>query len=155
MIVHLPLLRLFITLVFLTALAGCSGGAAVLSSATPPASPTITLTQVIPTLKIIHPTSAPDWSQVEAPLSSSILGTSGGKCEWEALGWLEQKVFVWVLCQASAASVPPCRSTGSIDHGGRIARRWNSLPGQRAAAVSSSRASQVVCTQLWCESSRG
>lgn len=129
--VHQPLLRLFITLVFLTALTGCSGGAAVLSSATPPASPTKPLTQVIPSLKTIHPTSAPDWSQVEAPLSSSILGTSGGKCEWEVLGWLEQKVFVWALCQAGPG------------------------PGQRAAAVSSSRASQVVCTQLWCESSRG
>jgi len=106
------LLRLSICLVLLTILTGCSGSTAVSPSATPPAAPITTQTSVIPTPTRTQPTSIPAWSQAEASLSASILGTSGGKCEWEVWGWLEEKVYVWALCQAgpglesSAASVP-------------------------------------------------
>ncbi|NMC46378.1 MAG: WD40 repeat domain-containing protein [Chloroflexi bacterium] len=52
------------------------------------------------------------WETVETQLSSAILRTPDGKCEWEVWGWLEQEVYVWAFCQsgsmpqASAASVP-------------------------------------------------
>lgn len=99
-------------LVIVLVLSGCSTGN-VVSPATPFArTPSPTRTQAAPTTTPTVPEVVPVWSQVEVALSSSILRTPDGKCEWEVLGWLKQKVYVWALCQAgpgpgaTAASVP-------------------------------------------------
>ena len=104
--------RLLYMLVIGLVLSGCSTGN-VVSPVTPFAgTPSPTRTQAAPTTTPTVSEVVPVWSQVEVALSRSILGTVNGKCEWEVLGWLKQKVYVWALCQAgpgpgtTAASVP-------------------------------------------------
>lgn len=104
--------RLLYIVVIVLVLSGCSTGN-VVSAATPFAgTPSPTRTQAAPTTTPTVPEVVPVWSPVEVALSSSILRTPDGKCEWEVLGWLKQKVYVWALCQAgpgpgsTAASVP-------------------------------------------------
>ena len=58
------------------------------------------------------PTPVTVWGATEAAISTAILGTPGGKCEWEMLGWQESERYIWAFCQsgpepgASGVSAP-------------------------------------------------
>lgn len=102
-------------LMLVTLLAACNAAAA--SSPTPSLPPP----QTAPPPATPTSDASQQWNWVEVPLSTKILGTADGKCEWEVWGWLEQEVYLWALCQSgpmpnsSAASVPAKLKIGT-DH---------------------------------------
>ena len=58
-----------------------------------------------------NPTSLPRWMIYEKALSSAIVKTDDGLCEWEILGKAGNEVYVWALCKVrdpigTAGSVP-------------------------------------------------
>jgi len=97
-----------LTFVLIILLTGCATETAV------PATPAYPTSLSTATQPVSGSTAEPasGWENVETQLSSAILRTPDGKCEWEVWGWLEQEVYVWAFCQsgamphASAASVP-------------------------------------------------
>jgi len=66
--------------VFLLLISGCGGKTQTTSTATP------------------EQTSPQVWTDAESALSTSLLGISTGKCEWQMLGWMDRERYVWAVC---------------------------------------------------------
>ena len=79
-----------LTFVLIILLTGCATETAV------PATPAYPTSLSTATQPVSGSTAEPasGWETVETQLSSAILRTPDGKCEWEVWGWLEQEVYV-------------------------------------------------------------